>query len=515
MTNIRNLDLRTFAVISLLTLWVSTTFSIALMEIAFVAALVFWGFIRLKHPVLDLVAAQLNTGCSGGVKFPASPAGRQMLTKADWGLWGPLAAFFLAVLISYFTSEYPQESFRGILKIGKPLLAFIMCADLFRNRENQTRFDLVFLIAFLLVLTDASFQYFFGKDFLRGFTVQESSAGLRVVGPFGDFGKMSSYLILVIPVFALQTLNESKKLKNIKRLFSVLAGTIMTVVLLYLTRCRAPMLALVISFFFLLIYKRWFRALGIYVLLLFLFFVTVPRSMIIHRDVRQQEQSLHERYYLWRRALDVIFAKPLIGTGINTYNRAHAKYDTLQKKNLLPFRGTAYRIRQSPDGSVSFSRGDVTYTSDPKQSTVIFGSKLYNIFRDAAGEYYLYNDLIVRNYYAHNGYLQLAAEIGIPGILFFLLFLVMFFRRGLQAANTVRGSPEELEQLGILTGLLAFLIYALADTNLQSPQTLMEFWYMAGILLAKQNLDPISTRRLTSGSPNLTPGVKNKRAVPV
>jgi O-antigen ligase len=123
--------------------------------------------------------------------------------------------------------------------------------------------------------------------------------------------------------------------------------------------------------------------------------------------------------------LDVIEAKPWTGTGINTYNVAHGKYD--KEKNWR-----------------------------------------------------------VRGYYAHNGYLQLAAEIGLPGVFFFLLFLFMFFRKVLGGLAAIRGSPEEYARLGILMGLLAFLLYATCDNNLQSPPSLMFFWFSAGILLARQ-----------------------------
>lgn len=148
----------------------------------------------------------------------------------------------------------------------------------------------------------------------------------------------------------------------------------------------------------------------------------VPRQVIIHEDAQGKEQSLVERFELWKRALDVIKAKPWTGTGINTYDVAHAKYDKEQNWR-------------------------------------------------------------VRGYYAHNGYLQLAAEIGLPGIFSFLWFLFMFLRRSLQSLRRVRGSLPEFEQLGILTGLSAFLIYAAADNNLQSPPSLMMFWYLAGVLV--------------------------------
>ncbi|HOE69378.1 MAG TPA: O-antigen ligase family protein [Candidatus Omnitrophota bacterium] len=410
---IKTFDTSKWAVATLLVLWASTTFSIALMEIAFVAALVLWLLSRIP---------------TSGFRLRIADTGR-----ADRIMWGALAAFFLIVLASFLVSEYPRESFRGVLKIAKPLLIFLMVADLFRDGSNRRRFDIAFLAAFLIVTADSSIQYAFGKSLLRGYPAQDSSAGLRLVGPFGDFGKMGSYLILVIPVFVMRFWSEFRAGATRKNSFYALALALIAFMLLYLTRCRGPVVALVIAIGLLCLWKRWFKFLGLGVIVLFVGIVMAPRHVIIHKDAEGKEQSVVERFELWKRALDVIDSRPWLGTGINTYDVAHEKYDT--RKNWR-----------------------------------------------------------VRGYYAHNGYLQLAAEIGVPGVLFFVVFLVSLFRRGMQKARAARGSPEEWTILGLMTGLLAFLIYALSDTNLQSPQPLMAFWFLAGVLLALQNPNPSNTR---------------------
>jgi hypothetical protein len=68
----------------------------------------------------------------------------------------------------------------------------------------------------------------------------------------------------------------------------------------------------------------------------------------------------------------------------------------------------------------------------------------------------------------------------------------MLFRRSLQSLWRVRGLPEEFDQLGLLAGLLAFLVYAIADNNLQSPPSLMMLWYLAGVLVALQRKSVVS-----------------------
>lgn len=397
---IQQIDFQKWTIVSLLAMWPALTFSIALSQIALVTAIVFWSLHHLRN------------------KTPWD-------VKADWSLWAPLALFVLFVIASFFTSEYLKESTRGLLKIAKSLLLFFIVADSFRFPKTQRYFYACFIGTFLLVAIDSSIQYIFGKDLLRFFAAQESSAGRRIVGPFGDFGRMSCYLLLVIPMFGMFFSKQFKILSERKKSFYLLALAISGFILLYLTRTRGALLALAFSFFALFLYKRWFKILGVGILLCLVLLSVTPKAMIFHFDVTKKEQSLRERYHLWRRAIDVIEAKPWTGTGINTYNVAHEKYD--KHKNWR-----------------------------------------------------------VRGYYAHNGYLQLTAEIGIPGILAFLAFLFMYYRRALQHIKKIGPDVESYIQLGFLTGMLAFLLYALVDTGLQSPQSIMSFWFIAGILMARQ-----------------------------
>lgn len=467
----RKFDLEKWAIVSLLVLWVSTTFSPALMRIAFGFALVFW------------IAGLIKT------RIQIQPPG---LKRVDWVLWGPLVLFYVLVVVSFFTSEYPKESLRGLWKIALPLLIFLMNAHLFRGATPQKQFFFYFVVTCVIVIVDSSVQYVWGKDLLRQFPAQDSSAGLRLVGPFGDFGKMAAYLILVIPVFMMQGWSRLKEIKSLHsgRFIYPVILAVASLVLLYLTRTRGALLALMVGLFCLFVYKRWFKILGAAFVLCLALLAIAPRAVIVHQNSLGKEQSVEERIVLWMRALDVIRSKPFWGTGINTYDRAHAKYDSWRKKNLLPFRGTAYQIRQNDDGSVSFVLDKMVYTSDENQTVLDLGPVRYNLLRDSLGDYYLYNDLVARGYYAHNGYLQLAAETGIPCILAFLVFWGVYFYRAVKHIKELGKDPEALVQLGILTGLLAFLIYALVDTNLQSPQSLVSLWFMAGILLARQQIVP-------------------------
>jgi O-antigen ligase len=365
-----------------------------------------------------------------------------------------------------------------------------MAAELFRDAGSRRRFAGIFLATFLLVVIDCSIQYAFGKDLLRGFAAEYSRSGIRLIGPFGNFAKMATYLILVIPVFGMQFWDALSRRPSGRHFLYALALTGAGLLLLYLTRCRGAIIALGLVVLVFFIYRRWFKVLGALLLLCLALIAVIPRNVLIHPDTLGKEQSLFERIELWKRATDVIAAKPWTGTGINTYNVAHEKYDLRKQKKLMPISGTSIVIRQNQDGSVSFDTGSAVWTSDTEQKTIRVGGIAYNIYKDPAGQYFIWNDIVARGYYVHNGYLQLAAEVGLPGVFFFLLFIFMFLKRSFRSVRRVRGSPEENERFGILAGLLAFLIYAAADNNLQSPPSLMFFWFSAGVLMALQGSDP-------------------------
>ena len=102
--------------------------------------------------------------------------------------------------------------------------------------------------------------------------------------------------------------------------------------------------------------------------------------------------------------------------------------------------------------------------------------------------------------YAHNSLLQLAAEIGILGLFYFLYILKNLFQYAIETLTGIRNKEEEvlLLGLGLFSGVLGFLVHSLFDTNLYSLQLVIYFWYMAGILVALchlMNVTPSGKKR--------------------
>lgn len=137
--------------------------------------------------------------------------------------------------------------------------------------------------------------------------------------------------------------------------------------------------------------------------------------------------SLNDRGVMWNNGWKIFKAHPVIGSGLNTFYVNYAKVRTDE-------------------------------------------------YRDRKGSY------------AHNCYLQMAAETGVIGLLSFLVFAIAVVLKCLWVAKNTKEPFHHSLLLGIGLGLLAFLIHSAADTNLYSLNLAALFWISAGIAVSAVNI---------------------------
>jgi putative inorganic carbon (HCO3(-)) transporter len=92
--------------------------------------------------------------------------------------------------------------------------------------------------------------------------------------------------------------------------------------------------------------------------------------------------------------------------------------------------------------------------------------------------------------YAHNCFLQLTVETGIIGLTSFLWILFTLFQEALLKINFIynESKQEAVLVIGLLSGILAFLIHSFFDTNFYSLQLSVYLWFMIGILIMATRL---------------------------
>jgi len=81
--------------------------------------------------------------------------------------------------------------------------------------------------------------------------------------------------------------------------------------------------------------------------------------------------------------------------------------------------------------------------------------------------------------YAHNCYIQMAAEIGITGLICFLWFLIEFFKLGIHLFK----KNNDMLLLGLLAGISSFLINSFFEVNFYSLQVSVLFWFALGMII--------------------------------
>ena len=84
--------------------------------------------------------------------------------------------------------------------------------------------------------------------------------------------------------------------------------------------------------------------------------------------------------------------------------------------------------------------------------------------------------------YAHNCYLQVAAETGLVGLAAFLALLGLLFRQLTAGLRRLSGD-DQIILLGLVAGLLAFAIHSAVDTDFYSLRQAALFWVLAGVAL--------------------------------
>ena len=109
----------------------------------------------------------------------------------------------------------------------------------------------------------------------------------------------------------------------------------------------------------------------------------------------------------------------------------------------------------------------------------------------------------MRKYYAHNGYLQTAAETGVTGLLLLLAGLLFLLTRAAATAGRQPAGPDSARLWALWTGLCGFLIMTSVDTIMHNNQSVMLFWFWLGLcggLIRKKRPAPHERRaaRLTS-----------------
>lgn len=350
-----------------------------------------------------------------------------------------VAIYFVLNFASVFRSDFPENSWRGLFKVSRHVLLCASAAFIVHS-PKRAKTALYFLLgASAFVLLDGILQHFTGREFIAGRTMTPYiGAQGRLTGPFHHANDFAAFLSLVLfPSLSAALAGDAFKPKTRTVFFVVfLAG----LACLLGTLSRGAWIAVFLAFAAMAALKRN-RG-----LLIFLFCLSVWGAFFSPADLRGRALSLfdprdntvEERKWYFQESLELVKRSPWIGLGVNTYSKTERLYKPV-------------------------------------------GSKADNM-------------------YAHNGYMQMAAEIGLLGVLSFIAVFFIFFAK---AGPLLWRHPDpQLKALGtgFLFGIAAFLMHSATDTNLHSLLLISLYWLCLGVLWGAAVASPQEPARRRSGA---------------
>jgi len=385
------------------------------------------------------------------LEYKLHPSGR-MLQKTPLNI--ALAILIAANIMSLIFSVNTALSLRGFFgKQLKFVAIFFLVSETINSKKRLKIFLLTIFAILVLLAVDLYIQYVTGYDFLRGykgFSLDWPCEMLRA--SFGTSGDFAGWLLIILPfcIGALFTQGFFDKRDKIE--FSALIFVFL--ICLLFTFSRGAWLGAIIGSLLLAFY--WFKyekskakvKCLCWALCLILIFVFLPKQVknkgenFVRHSIRQSgpvidriksigqtnKGSNLERIRLWQEALNITRDYPLFGCGLNTYSIVARKYKIAEGGGI----------------------------------------------------------------YAHNSFLQMAAETGLIGLFAFFLVIFAFFISALSHLNKTRNPLV----LGLAAGILGFLVQSFFDTNLYALQLVVLFWFSLGLTIAIIRLDQNEKERI-------------------
>jgi len=363
---------------------------------------------------------------------------KRILTRNFYPPQNPLNIFFVLLfaisLYSMANSVELSSSMGGIARLFKCFIFFLAIVDTVNDKEKLKRVVWALLLGLLLISIDGIFQYFVGKDFIRGrdylwceLPVSTYGKGFhRLTASMKYSNVFACYLVTVIPlVLSLAVYYYRGKVRLFLSLLGILAAFCMLN-----TFFRGAALAFVtVIMLFIVIKKDSKLAVALAILAVCVPFI-LPKSVLkwvvanpnpIDFFVEQSGRRWH-----WQAAINMIKAHPFIGVGIKTFLNNYAQYK-------IP--------------------------SDP-----------------------------LAGFNAHSSYLQLTAETGFIGLAVFIAMIGAAIMQWRKEYLKIKAPDLQAISLGLFGAFIAFLTVSIMDSFLQSSHMTVLFYFILGLLIAANKM---------------------------
>lgn len=332
----------------------------------------------------------------------------------------PILFFLIAVFISFSTSVYPYASRIVVYEGITGLIFYFFVVNILRSSEKISR--LLWMIVVFGTLYAVMGLILVDGSILgfRIFSKQHYNISLFFV----NHNHFAGYLEMVFFL----SIGLAMANKGGKRVVLFGAGILVAAAVLF-SLSRGGIIGFIgglsfyiIAFAFIQKEKKGTLLLTAFALVAFAVLAWLGLEPVLDRLNTLEDLSIagEGRFEVWQGTLQMITERPLFGRGPGTFAFAFPPYQT-----------------------------------------ELFAGKFVN--------------------YAHNDYLELAADTGLAGLLTFLCALLFLFVSCLRKLTATKNRYRQAVGVGALAACFSILIHSLTDCNLQIPSNLILFAVAAGI----------------------------------
>ena len=356
----------------------------------------------------------------------------------------PILLFILIAVLSILVNNSFWVSLKYFINLLSLFLIYFFIINNIKTKDIFSFCLIIFFITASFVSLYLLIQYYGLDPFL--------SDTKRLTSTLGNKNYVSGYLALIFPIAFSFFLIESKKRKKI--FFEIILLIIYTGIIVCHTRAiwAALFFSLLLFGYFLFHFKinnilkdnkKWLVILFSLFLLITLIYSTnnpLNRSSITAAEraisaFDMQGISLREHLLKWQSTMDMIKDRPLFGSGLGTFPLYYLNYQ-------------ADFLQRNPE---------------------------YLNFVGKAEE-------------AHNEYLQIWAEMGIIGLLLFLLIIIIFYRTNLNSIKKIKTIEGKIVIIGLISGVTITLIHSIFSFPFHIPAVGAAFWFIIGITIASEKI---------------------------
>ena len=330
--------------------------------------------------------------------------------------------------LSMISAEYPEYGLYEIIEVIKMYLTFIYLANNIKTKKDFQFIVIIFITCLFFEGILGWAQHRYDRPFFPTALGGPSWVDSRVKGTWVSYNDFAWYLTCFLPIAM------SMMACQIKHFYKLLCFATLAVASASLmwTNSRSGWISFAVATLFVGIFvfykvekkKSLINLFFATLFIIILIFPLYPRlfNKTYGRFTGSDKGSTKSRFPQFEVAFSIIKTHPILGIGLNNYSEIMWKYDDTE------------------EGLDQISYHPV-----------------------------------------HNIFLQIAAEIGIPGLLIFIWFLITIFYIGVRYIFLNEGVVA-YGIIGMLAGILAFLVHGLYDVASIGSKMFLFTWFFAGLI---------------------------------